>query len=235
MPRLAASLLAVCLTIPTAAASAARQTVESHMTTQEAGAPTGSSMEMWFMNPADPEGKPYAVDRAVIQSARGTQFDHDAIPQCNASDAELIARGEAACPPGSKVQTGRVELDTGSPAVFPREIFVRTVTFNADRGLVSLAEGENFPTRAVGRTKIDGETVRVDYPDFPGGPPDNHTAMRYMITSGPPIVGAGGRPFLRSPPYCPPRGRWVTRFTFIYHDGVRERAAAETPCRPSSQ
>ncbi len=187
------------------------------------------------MNPDDPAAKPYAVDRAVIQTAPGWVFDDEAIPQCNASDAELIAQGDAACPPGSEVQTGTVELDTGSPFPFPpRQVSVRTVTYNADGGLVSLAEGQSPPTRTVGRTKIDGETVTVEYPDFPGGPPDNQSAMKYMVTSGPATVGAGGRPHMRAPAYCPPSGRWVTRFRFIYHDGAEQTAAPETPCRPST-
>ena len=188
---------------------------------------------MRFFDPANAEGKPYSVDKVVIQSARGTRFDHSALPRCDASDLELVIRGEAACPRGSKVQSGRLVLDTGSPLLVPRLMRFRTMTFNADGGLVSIGEAENFLFRGVVRSRISGATTTVDYADAPGfGGPDSQSAMKTMSTAGP-SLGFGGRRFLRTPSTCPRSRRWTTRYTFIYHDGVSQTETTRARCRPN--
>lgn len=228
---LAVVLLALALAAPAQAGD--RQTVRAGLTTARPDTATGVFMNMRFVNPGDRRAKPHSVDKVVIHAAPGTRFDHSAVPRCDASDAELMARGESACPPGSKVQSGRITMDTGSPFGVPRIVHLRTTTFNSRGGFVSLGEVENLPLRGVVRSRVRGNTVVVDYADVPGKPPpDSYSAMKVMRTSGPPIV-RGGRPFMRTPPTCPASGRWTTRYTFIYHDGVRQAETTHAPCRPS--
>lgn len=211
-----------------------RQGVRAKLTAKRPAASTGTRIEMRFENPQRPGAKPHSVDQVVIRSPRGTRFDHGALPQCLASDAELMARGPSACPGESRVQAGAITLDTGSPLGVPRILRLRTVTFNSRGGFVSLGEGENFPIRGVVRSATQGRTTTVDYADAPGvGGPDGYSAMTTMLTAGP-AVGAPSRPFLQTPSSCPHSGRWRTRFTFIYHDGVRQVEDTRTPCkRPS--
>ena len=190
-------------------------------------------MMMRFADPANPSGKPYAVDKVVIRSPRGTRFDDSALPQCHASDVELMALGQSACPSRSRVQRGRLVLDTGSPLLLPRLIHFKTTTFNTEGGFVSLGEAEEFFFRGVVRSRIHRNTVTVDYADAPSfGGPDPEIAMKTMFTSGP-ALGSARRPFMRTPRKCPRRGRWTTRFTFIYHDGVRQAEKTRAPCRRS--
>ncbi len=211
-----------------------RQSIRAELTTDRPGTSTGTQMTMRFADPEKPKGKPYAVDKVVIESPPGTRFDNSALPQCLASDAELMARGEAACPPGSIVQRGRLVLDTGSPLLVPRLMHFRTTTFNTEGGFVSLGEAEDFFFRGVVRSRIHRNTVTVDYADAPGfGGPDSESAMKTMLTSGP-ALGSAGRPFIRTPRRCPRSRRWTTRFTFIYHDGVRQTETTRAPCRPDS-
>jgi hypothetical protein len=208
-----------------------RQTVRAAGTTDRPGAPTGSVMDMRFFDPTRPGGKPPALDKLLIRLATGTRIDHAAIPACTASDAELMARGEAACPPDSKVQSGRIVMDTGSPFVFPRLIRLRTATFNEQGGFVSIGDGENVPIRGVVRSRIRDGVVEVDYADAPGYPSsDPYAAMTVMFTSGP-AIDRGGRAFVRTPPACPASGHWITRYTFIYHDGVRQSETTRAACR----
>lgn len=223
-------LLSWVLAVPAQAGD--RQAVRAGFSTERPDAATGVFMNMRFFNPADRGAKPYSVDKVVIEAAAGTRFDHFAVPRCDASDAELMARGEAACPPGSKVQSGRMAMDTGSPFGVPRIIHFRTMTFNSREGFVSLGEAENPPMRGVVRSRDRGGTVIVDYADAPGWPPpDRYSAMTVMRNSGPPII-RGGRAFMRTPPSCPPSRRWTTRYTFIYHDGARQTETTHAPCRP---
>lgn len=212
-----------------------RQSIRSELTTTRPGSPAGTSMWMRFRDPANADGKPYSVDQVVIKVPRGMRFDNAALPQCTASDVELMARGEAACPAGSNVQRGELVLDTGSPLIVPRLMRFSTATFNADGGLVSIGESEDFRFRGVVRSRISGRTVTVDYADAPGfGGPDSQSAMKTMFTSGPPLVRAG-RAFMRTPPRCLRSRRWTTRYTFIYQDGVRQTELVRAPCRPKKR
>lgn len=223
--------LALLVLAPAATALAAdRQSVRSKLTTEKTNAPTGSQIMMRFANPERPDSKPYAVDKVVIKSQRGTRFDNSALPQCDASDAELMVFGEAACPPGSRVQRGRLVLDTGSPVLMPRLMHFKTTTFNTAGGFVSLGEAEEFFLRGVVRSRIHRSTVIVDYADAPGFGADRQSAMKTMFTSGP-VLGTASRPFMRTPRRCPRSRRWTTRFTFIYHDGVRQTEKTHAPCR----
>ena len=208
-----------------------RQSVRSELTTTRPGASAGTAMWMRFRDPADADGKPHSVDKVIIRVPKGMRFDTTALPRCTASDAELMIRGEAACPERSVVQRGQLVLDTGSPAVVPRLMTFRTVTFNADGGLVSIGESEDAPVRGVVRSVIRGRTVTVDYADAPGfGGPDSQSAMRTMFSSGP-ALHRDGRAFLRTPPRCPRSRRWTTRYTFIYHDGERQIERSHARCR----
>lgn len=232
MDRVAPILAALLVALAGAASAEAgdRQAVRSGFTTDRPGAPTGILMGMRFSDPAQRGGKPHSVDKVVIQAAPGTRFDHTAVPQCNASDAELMARGKAACPKGAKVQSGRIALDTGLPFGASRKIRLRTTTFNSRRGFVSIGESKRPPLRGVVRSRDRDGTVVVDYADAPGmPPPDSYSAMKLMVTSGPPVVRAG-RAFVLTPPTCPRSGRWTTRYTFIYHDGVRQTEITRAPC-----
>src|SRR5919197_1087933 len=93
-----AGALITALGLAGSAAAADRQSVSASLTTSAPGTSTGSRLFMEWRNPADPSAKPYAVDTIVIQLAPGTHVDFSALPKCTASDAELMARGAAACP-----------------------------------------------------------------------------------------------------------------------------------------
>jgi hypothetical protein len=222
------------LALPAQAQAEDRQTVRWTPTTDLPGAPMGSIVDMEFFNPAEPHAKPHTVNVIVFRAPEGTEYDFDALPQCKASNAELIARGPAACPEASAFQTGRVVMDTGSPAVFPRAVPIRTFTFIGDHELISVGEGEQFPFRGVVRSPVRGATVTVDYSEMPGAPPpDAYSAMKTMLTGGPARTN-GDRTFVRSPPTCPPSGFWTSHYTIVYHDGVTQTETAEAPCRVGS-
>jgi len=229
---------AVAALIPLAAAAPGgaagdRQTVSLNLTTTVPGAPSGNRFSIQWHNPADPSAKPPAVDRMIFHLARGTRYDFSALPQCKASDAEMMVRGTAGCPAETWVSNGRVVTDTGSPGVFPRFINVRTTMFNNQNEMVGVGESEELPFRTVTRTKYQGERVTIDMPDNPGGPPDNRTAFKSLETVMSPIV-RNGRSYARTPSTCPVSGFWTFRSEFIYHDGVRQIETTRAPCRRSA-
>jgi hypothetical protein len=214
------------------AAAGDRQTVRASLTTQLPGTPTGNRLEVEWHNPADPKAKPPAIDTIVIQLPRGSRWDFSTLPQCKASDAELMARGRAACSEATRVSTGHALVDTGSPGIFPRFLNVNTVMFNNGGEMIGLGETVEMPFRTVVRTKMERERATIPMADNPGGPPDNRSSFKTMMAAAAPIV-RGDRAYARTGP-CPASGVWTHHYTFIYHDGVRQTETTQWPCKRSA-
>jgi hypothetical protein len=160
-------------------------------------------------------------------------IDTRALPQCKASDADLMAQGASACPADSRVSTGLVQSDTGSSAVFPRFINNDAQNFNNEGEVVGVADAREIPLRTVTRSKISGSTVTFDYPEAPGqGPPDNFSALTELTLRTPSLV-RNGRAYTRTPPTCPASGFWDGSILFIYKDGVRQTVETRAPCKGS--
>ena len=146
--RIAAAAAATFLLVTTAAVSAAqaqtRQSFSGTLTTQEPSTSSGYRLSIDYVDPANPEGKPYAVQRIVQRLHPGTRIDTSVPPRCAASDQQLMSQGEGACPPASRVGGGRLDADTGMAAgPVPRVIESRVVFFNAEDELILFTESTN--------------------------------------------------------------------------------------------
>src|SRR3954449_4081823 len=105
-PRNAALLAAALFSIAcesAAAAPTARVDYSDAFTTQAPGTPSGRVFHDEFFDARDASAKPPAVQHVHIQLPAGGRFDWRAVPLCTATDAELMAEGDSACPAGSKV------------------------------------------------------------------------------------------------------------------------------------
>src|SRR3954454_17710733 len=142
--------LVCCALLPAATgADTPRQTATGDLTTARPGASTGSTIKAHIRNPGDAGAKPYSVKTIVFTSAPGTVIDTAALPQCKASDAELMAEGGAACPADTRVNTGLVRSDTGSSAGVPRYVNSDLQNFNNQGELVGVSDTREFPYRNV--------------------------------------------------------------------------------------
>jgi hypothetical protein len=70
-------------------------------------------MDVHFVNPSDPNAKPYAVKTMVVHGPRGSIVDTSVPPQCRATDAEIYVEGPAACAADSQIGSGFAESDQG--------------------------------------------------------------------------------------------------------------------------
>lgn len=99
--------------------------------------PTGLRLHILYKAAGSPTAKPSPIRRLLIELPSGTRFDGAARARCLASDAELMALGPAACPPGSRVGSGTLTVDTGfGPPIDP---FATDATlFNTGEGFVEV-------------------------------------------------------------------------------------------------
>lgn len=226
-----ALVAAIVLVVPGAAtAQPPRAASGLQFTTKTPGASTGLSLSIDYSDPAHPGGKPYSVQTVLETLASGAHYDTAAPVRCTASDAQLMAQGQAACPAASKVGSGEIDLDTGSAA--QREIKNHATFFNAAGEQIFLTESTNTPTtaRAVVRAPVNGGTLRSSVPPIPGTPPpDAFTAVKRVKTSYP-ALRRNGRNYVTTPPSCPSSGRWVNSVAFTYRDGLTQTVNNSVPC-----
>ena len=228
--RLAGGAFALAVAVPAVALAQAgsRQTATLTFDQQRPGGGTGSSLAIDYMNPDDPEAKAPAVQKVVIEFPPGTAIDDSVPERCDASDQELIATGRGACPEGSVLGGGELDVDTGIEG--PGRILASKVTmFNNDDQLILFLESTTNPRRLVTRGRIEGTTLTTEVPPTPGGPPDGIAAIKRVRLRVDPYPNGRGD-YLRTPPSCPPGGAWTTSLTFTYRDGQSQALTSASPC-----
>jgi hypothetical protein len=215
------------LAAPTAHAGP-RADYQQMFTTSTPGAPTGTDTQILYKHPDDPDAKPIPVRREVFTFPAGTTYDESVVPDCNASDAELMLFGKDACPEDSWLggSLGDTSM-TGFPGAGETAIDVDgwddagdLLIFGRDHDL-----GIGFVTRA----KRQGQVVTVEVPRSPGGPPDGENALRFIHH----VFAArslGTRAYMRTPPTCPKSGVWTFTAQFTFADGAVEDDVYRMPC-----
>jgi len=235
-----ALLVAAAAATPSIAAAAPyqarRQSAKVAFGSPAPHAASSLSVAIDYFNPDDRRAKPYAVHVVVIRLQKGTRIDTSVPERCTASDQELTSAGTAACPPGSRVGGGTIDLDDGLMAgPFPRIVKNRVDILNNRRELILLTETTNTPgppVRAVAREPItNGDTLTAEAPPLPGQPPpDSYTAIKRVRTTLKRVV-RGRRAFLTTPPRCWWARTWTNRTDFTYRDGVEQSVVNRIRCK----
>jgi hypothetical protein len=205
-----------------------RADYQQMFTTSAPGAPTGTDTRILYKNPNDPNAKPIPVRREVFTFPAGTAYDESVVPDCTATDLEIMLFGKSACPPDSWMGGGQGDTSmTGFPGAGETALDVDGWD---DAGvLVLLGGAHDFPIRFVTRARREGQVVTVDVPRTPGGPPDGESALRRIHNVFAPR-SLGARAYMRTPPTCPPSGVWTFRARFSFSDGVVEDDVSRMPC-----
>jgi hypothetical protein len=195
------------------------------------GRASGYRVRIDYTNPDDPEAKPPSVRKVVEVFARGTRIDTGAPARCGASDAELMLVGRSACPRGSIVGNGFIKLDTGIPG--PGRYLKEDVTFlNNTNELIYLTKDRANGARVVVRAQVRGNRVISEAPLLPGAGTDG-TAIDVVRGNFPKLVrmrDGHRRAYVTTPQQCPPRGSWVNRIRFAYHDGTTQTERTRNRC-----
>src|SRR4051794_5538385 len=223
--------LAVMLAAAAAAAPGAsagpRADYKQMFTTQVPGKSTGTDTRILYKNPNDPEAKPIPIRREVFTFPAGTTYDESVVPDCNASDAEIMLLGTSACPPESRL--GGSIGDT-SMTGFGGETAVDVDGWDQGGDLVLWGRDHQFGIGAVAHARRKGQVVTVEVPRTPGGPPDGENALR-RVHHVFPARSAGKRAYSRTPRKCPKSGAWTFKAAFTFADGVVEHDVYRMRCK----
>jgi hypothetical protein len=223
------ALVTVLAAWPAAASARERLVSDLVLTSHTPGTPTGATLHLVW--PDGPDGKPKPEAEGVFALPAGTVVDESAIPTCTASDVEMQALGEAACPEGSRLGPGVTTLISGLGAPFDPFV-LDDYWFHGPGQIVALywLHGTRAPTLKVNRVEIRGSTfiARPSYP--PGYPPGtNTTAKQSDQVVDAKVTEAGS--FITTPPRCPRSRKWISHATVTYDDGSVDTATAVTRCK----
>ena len=222
------AVLAAAAALAPAAEAGVRADYKQMFTTSIPGTSTGTDTQILYKNPSDPNAKPIPVRREVFTLPAGTTYDESAVPDCTASDAELILLGKSACPPDSWMGGGQGDtIMTGFPGA--GETALDVDGWDDAGSTVLLGGAHDFPIRSVTRTRREGQVVTVDVPRSPGGPPDGESALR-RVHNVFQARSVGSHAYIRTPPNCPRSGAWTFKGQFTFADGVLEDDVYRMPC-----
>jgi len=198
-------------------------------TTKKPGAPSGRIFHDEFFNASDRSAKPPPVQHIHIQLPHGARFNWRAVPVCSASDAELMAQGESACPARSKVGAEVYSFDTGVPG--SNRMVTSDISFlNNENELIILTRERQSGTRVVTRGKLGPETFDFDLPPLPGTPPDGG-ADKLEDAKYPVSIGPSGKAWLTTPRACPRSRKWTFRADYTFRNGEKVTRTSTSPCK----
>lgn len=211
----------------------ARADYKQMFTTPVPGASTGTDTQILYKNPNDPNAKPIPVRQEVFTFPDGTTYDGSVVPDCNASDLEIMLFAEDACPADSWVGGG-----IGDTTMSGFDDQERALDLDAwDQGDEVVLYGRDHETGigAITHVTQDGQTFTVNLKPSPGGPPDGETAIR-RVHNVFPARSAGSRAYIRTPRTCPRSGVWTFTARLTFADGVVEHDRYDMPCqRPATK
>jgi hypothetical protein len=239
MKRLACASMLVGLAfglVPATAAaqSGSRQSAELRFVEQRPGVPSALTLSIDYVNPDDPSAKPPAVQTVVEELAPGARIDTSVPELCTASDAELMLLGASACPPGSRVGSGTIRIDTGFPE--PGRFIDADVTFlnNTDE-LIFVSTERRSGVRVVSRSEVQDRRIVNSAPPLPGTPPDGGAidVVKAKLDAVSREIDGVRRGYVTTPGECPPGRAWTNSITFTYADGVSQTVETQSRCSRS--
>ena len=211
-----------------------RQSAAVQFSEHQPSASGALSIDIDYVNPDDPGGKPPAVRNIVVQLADGARVDTSVPPRCTASDAQLMVQGPGACPADSQVGGGFVRIDTGLPGD-SRFLEEDLTLLNAANQVIFLFRDRGSGARLSSRATVEGGTLTTSAPPLPGAPPDGG-AVDIVIERLNAIPGnSPGHGYVVTPAKCPSSGAWTNSIRFTYADGVSQTVQTTSPCLPGGK
>ena len=226
---LAIAVVTAAIAAPGASAGP-RVDYKQMFTTRVPGKSTGTDTRLLYKRPNDPEGKPSPVRREEFTYPAGTTYDESVVPDCTASDEAIRVFGKSACPDASWIGGG--DGDTTMSGFNPGAEDPLDMDAWDDAGVqVAYGRSHDFPAiGGVARGHRKGQTIVIELPSAPGGPPDGESALRRLHHVFPPR-SAGKRALIRTPRKCPRSGHWTFRGRFTFADGAVERDVYRMRCK----
>lgn len=209
-----------------ARANSPGSTDELRLTTTKTGASTGVFATETF-NARYPNGQLKPLRHSLIAFPRGTTFDALGAGTCSATDADFKSKGMSACPPDSKIGSGRATIvTTGTPVEggpIPLDV---TVYGRKDGSMFVFSEGAVYLSServiASGRFQntspprncvIPAEAPNCQHGEFAP------RSLTITIPAHSRVIAGRRHNLVTTPPQCPASGHWIFFDKHTFADG----------------
>lgn len=222
--------LAVVSTAAVAFASSQATTFSFKQSAHKEGASTGIAFKVEFGDPDAANGLPAGLKDFKISMPKGAKIDPAGAPQCKASNADLMAKGAAACPASTRIGTGKATATDGNATVN-----VEGFVFNEKVGkknswlflfLINDAYAAAFDAPVKGNT--------LSAKGLTGAVPGGLLVTKFAGTIGKHSKGRGKKKhdLITAPTVCPKSKKWTNKATFTFLDGSKDNATSSSSCKP---
>lgn len=235
MRKLAVSLALVILVAATATAALAASEISTFSVKHSAKAEkasTGISFKTTFGDPEAANGLPSGVKAFSIKLHKGTKIDAAGATQCQATAAELMAEGPAACPAASRIGKGTA---TATPPAGGAGVTVGAVVFNEKvsgrNAFLFMFVSDNKYVTAFDAF-VKGNTLSASGLD--GAIPGGLIVTKFNGTIDKHSKGKGKKKhnLITAPSVCPKSKKWTNSGTFTFTNGDKDTATSTSACKP---
>lgn len=215
-------------TIPADAGATTTLSFTGSLTESATATSTGASVALGLSDPDDPAQ--LLPPRELRLELDGGGIDTLAAPQCHATPESLAAGGEAACPPETKVGTGKAQFRLVGYS--PDPAHENVAVFNAPGALLLLIGGSG-PLTLVLDGPAAHSRITLDVPTLclPRGAPPSCARGEAVLSRLSFDIPARPGPYIRTPESCD--GSWVLAASVLLSDGTHRGGRATQPCTGS--
>ena len=228
------SLIAVVSLAAAAVALGASEatTFSADQTARAEGASTGLKFNLAFADEAAPDALPSGLRTFKVKLHRGARFDGRGATQCRVTDDELTQEGVDACPPASRIGSGKATATTAAGQTVEPEAVIFNQLVGRRQAFLFLFVLNDTVAAAFDAFIKDGT---ISSQGLSGVLPGDFVVTKFSGTIEKHSKGRGKRRrnLITSPDVCP-RGRreWVAKGTFTFQNGDKDTASSTSPCRP---
>jgi hypothetical protein len=211
-------------------ASSQATTFSFKQSTHKAGTSTGIAFRVEFGDPDAANGLPSGLKDFKITMPKGAKIDPAGAVQCKTTDADLMSKGVAACPAGSRIGTGKATATNGSTT-----LDVAGYVFNAKASgksswlflfLINNGYAASFYAPVKGGT--------LSAKGLSGAVPGGLLVTKFAGTIAKHSKGKGKRKhnLITAPSSCPKSKKWTNKATWAFVDGSKDSSTSTSACKP---
>jgi hypothetical protein len=222
--------IAVALTAAVAFAASEATTFSFKQSAKKAGAPTGIAFAVEFGDPAAPNGLPSGLKDFKITMPKGAKIDPAGATQCKTTEADLMAKGAAACPASSRVGKGQATATNGTAVVDVAGFIFNTKAGSKNAFLFLFLINNSYA--ASFNAPVKGNALSAS--GLSGAVPGGLLVTKFSGTIDKRSKGRGKKKhvLITAPKVCPKSKKWTNKASFTFVDGSKDSATSTSACKP---
>jgi hypothetical protein len=222
--------VAAAVTATVAFASSQATTFSFKQSSHKAKTSTGIAFKVEFGDPDAANGLPAGLKDFKITMPRGAKIDPAGASQCKTTEADLMAKGAAACPAATRIGTGKATATNGTATVDVAGYIFNTKAAGKNAWLFLFLINDAYA--ASFNAPVKGATLSAK--DLTGAVPGGLLVTKFAGTIAKHSKGRGKKKhnLITTPSSCPKNKKWTNKATWVFVDGTKDSSTSTSACKP---